>query len=646
MSRWQLRAIYLFSHDGRRRDMTFDLNAVNVITGPAGSGKSAICEVIDYCFGADECHIPDLVREATSWPSILLSNGTTEVLLARRMPPPNQLSSDEIFLSFGSALEIPTSADALHRTTNTGTLLRQLEQLIGIGNVRTEVFGTSRKSNRISARSVVPFLLQSDDVIINKTVLFRGGQDERRNSIIDSFPYFLDVTDEATIGKEQELRRLIAQRTAEERRIALADRQRDILALSLRTIATEAQGVGLIDISAQDATVHGLRAALQSVASWSPEQDGGGGGGTNRLTELTNHERQLHNERSRLLNEINESREAFQEASQFVTTTERQQRRLQVVDLFSSGDAAIETCPVCSNKIMQHTETLAHVRAAYRQLQLQLRSAERERPQIDDYISTLQTRIDDLSSKLEIVTAQLRTVVRESGSIQENLDLNQRRMRIVGRVSYYLEIADEVEVPPSTAHLDALNLRIAGLQDELDASNKLDRLQDAQRQVGMSADSILEDLPFASPYPERSVYLNTRDLTTGVLTEQRRISMRDIGSDENYLSLHMSIALGLQRYFKLHNRPVPGFIVFDQLSRPFYPPDKRPEIVSTHTDADRGALKQYFDVLFKEVAAQKDLQIIVLEHAFFADDDRFVKAVGSRYLDPEKLIPEGWPQVK
>jgi hypothetical protein len=644
MSRWQLRGIYLFSHDGRRRDITFDLNAVNIITGPSGSGKSAICEIIDYCFGASECHIPDLVREATSWPSILLSNGSTEVFVARRMPPPNQLSSDEIFISFGSALEIPASTDALRRTTNAGTLLRQLEQLIGIGNVKTEVFGANRRSNRISARSVVPFLLQSDDVIINKTVLFRGGQVDRRDSIIDSFPYFLGVTDEATIGKEQDLRRLIGQRAAEERRIALADRQRDILALGLRSIASEAQSVGLIDISVQDASVERLRAALQSVASWRPDQDGASG--NDRLTELTDHERRLHNERSRLLTQISELREAFQEASQFVTTTERQQRRLQVVDLFGSGDMPIETCPVCSNTITQHTETLGHVREAYRQLQLQLRSAERERPQIDDYISTLQTRIDSLSSELQIVTAQLRAVVRESGSIQENLDLNQRRMRVAGRISYYLEIADEVEAPPSTAHLDVLNLRIAELQDELDASNKMDRLQDAQRQVGMSADDILEDLPFASPYPERSVYLNTRDLTTGVLTEQRRISMRDIGSDENYLSLHMSIALGLQRYFKLHDRPVPGFIVFDQLSRPFYPPDKRPEIVSTHTDADRGALRQYFDVLFKEVAGQQDLQIIVLEHAFFADDDRFVKAVGSRYLDPEKLIPEGWPTVK
>jgi hypothetical protein len=121
--------------------------------------------------------------------------------------------------------------------------------------------------------------------------------------------------------------------------------------------------------------------------------------------------------------------------------------------------------------------------------------------------------------------------------------------------------------------------------------------------------------------------------------------MRDIGSDENYLSLHVAVALGLQRYFKTHTRPVPGFVVFDQLSRPFYPPDRMPGVITTRSDAERGELRRYFDVLFKEVESQGDLQIIVLEHAYFADDERFVRAVGDRFLETEKLIPAGWPVV-
>jgi len=160
-----------------------------------------------------------------------------------------------------------------------------------------------------------------------------------------------------------------------------------MLALSLRSIATEAQNVGLIDISFRTPPSNACAPpAIRCVLEAGPRRPGG----NDRLTELTDHERRLRNERSRLLTEISELREAFQEASQFVTTTSASSgacsgRSLRV------QRRGHRTCPVCSNKIMQHTETLAHVRAAYRQLQLQLLTAERERPQIDDYISTLQT---------------------------------------------------------------------------------------------------------------------------------------------------------------------------------------------------------------------------------------------------------------
>lgn len=643
MSRWQLRAVLLYSHDSRRKDIFFDLNAVNIITGPSGSGKSAICEIIDYCLGSDQCHVPGVVRDASSWVSILLANDSTEAFIARRIPPADQLSSEETYISFGTHLDLPKAASGLTGTTNVSTMLRRLEQILGIGNVVTEVFGAPRPPKKVTARNITPFLIQDDDVIINKTVLLRGAQDDRRMSIIDTFPYFLGTVDEGTIAKEQDLRRLTTQYAAEERRIASLESQRDTTALALRGIAAEAQQVGLFDLSIQDASIESLRTGLQKVSEYVPAQDGDGEG--DRLTALTNTEKRLWSERVRLMAELAELREAHQEASTFVTTTERQQRRLQVVDLFSTGDKPNEVCPVCANPIMQQTETLGSVRAAYRELQGQLRSAERERPQIDEYIGTLQARIDGVSREMSIVRAQLVAVRRESTAVQEQLDVAQRRMRVAGRVSYFLEVSDQAQTVPNKDQLGILEARIAELREELDNTNKMDRLQDAQQQVAFAANDVLGSLPFAALYPQREVYLNTRDLSAGIRTAQRRIPMRDIGSDENYLSLHVAVALGLQRYFKTHTRPVPGFIVFDQLSRPFYPPDKMPGVITTRSDAERGELRKYFDVLFKEVENQGDLQIIVLEHAYFADDKRFIKAVGKRYLETEKLIPKDWPGV-
>jgi hypothetical protein len=522
-------------------------------------------------------------------------------------------------------------------------MLRRLEQLLGIGDAVTEVFGATRPLKKVTARNITPFLLQDDDVIINKTVLLRGAQDDRRMSIVDTFPYFLGAVNEDTIAREQELRRLTGQYAAEERRITSLEKHRDTTALGLRGIASEAQQVGLFDGSIENASIETLTAALQKVARYTPAQQGEGEG--DRLTDLSNAETRLSRQRLQLLTELEQLREAHKEASLFVTTTERQQKRLQVVDLFNTIDQPIEICPVCANPIMVHTETLASVRSAYSELQGQLRSAERERPQIDKYIAALEERIADVSRQTAIIKAQLFAVRRQSATVQEQLDLTQRRMRVAGRVSYFLEVAEEAEVTPNTEQLRSLGTRIAELREELDNASKLDRLQDAQERVAFAANDILNDLPFADLYPQRAVYVNTRDLSAGIITAQRRIPMRDIGSDENYLSLHVAVALGLQRYFKINNRPVPGFVVFDQLSRPFYPPDQMPGVITTRSDEERGELRKYFDVIFKEVEIQGDLQIIVLEHAYFADDERFVRAVGNRVLETEKLIPADWPLV-
>lgn len=641
MNRWQLRAVVLYSHDSRRRDIFFDLNAVNIVVGRSGSGKSALCEIIDYCLGSGECHIPGVVREASSWTGILLATSSTQVFVARRTPPVDQLSSEETYVSFGAHVDLPTNAEDLTGTTNVSTMLRRLEQLVGIGNALTETFGANRPVRKVTARNLTPFLLQSDDVIINKTVLFRGAQDEHRFSIIDTFPYFLGVVDESMIAKEQDLRRLTSQALAEERRIVQQERLRDSAALSLRSIATEAQQVGLLDLAVADASVETLRKALHGIADWVPSDVGEEG--SDRLSELGAQENWLRNQRIELLSEMESLRDAYKEASAFVTTAESQQRRLQVVELFHVNGGPTAACPVCANPLMRNTETLANVRAAYAELQSQLRSAERERPQIDLYMVGLKERFDTVSKQLAITRTQLKAIDRESEAIQHNLDLSQRRMRVVGRISYFMEVAEDAEAAPSTDHLHNLKARIAELREELDSSNKLDRLVEAQQQVALSATEVLNELPFTALYPQRTVYVNTRDLSAGILTAQRRIPMRDIGSDENYLSLHVAVSLGLHRYFKIHERPVPGFLIFDQLSRPFYPPDEMPGVVTTNSDAERGELRRYFDVLFQEVKSQGDFQIIVLEHAFFADDQRFIAAVGDRFFETDKLIPADWP---
>jgi predicted AAA+ superfamily ATPase len=54
----QILDIVLYSHRGDIRRIPFRPDRVNIITGGNRAGKTALIEIVDYCLGSSECHIP------------------------------------------------------------------------------------------------------------------------------------------------------------------------------------------------------------------------------------------------------------------------------------------------------------------------------------------------------------------------------------------------------------------------------------------------------------------------------------------------------------------------------------------------------------------------------------------------------------
>jgi hypothetical protein len=153
---------------------------------------------------------------------------------------------------------------------------------------------------------------------------------------------------------------------------------------------------------------------------------------------------------------------------------------------------------------------------------------------------------------------------------------------------------------------------------------------------------VLKKLPFDANYRDVQIMFDARKVKVQFVRASRVYDLRDIGGDESYLSGRVSTLFGLHRVFAQGVRPVPGVLIFDQISRPFYSPESNPGQVRI-SSSERIDLKQYFDVLFQEVEEQKTLQIIVLEHAYFTDDERYVNAVKTQWDQSNKLIPFDWP---
>ncbi len=56
-------------------------------------------------------------------------------------------------------------------------------------------------------------------------------------------------------------------------------------------------------------------------------------------------------------------------------------------------------------------------------------------------------------------------------------------------------------------------------------------------------------------------------------------------------------------------------------------------------------MRKHIDFLILETARRRGLQVLLIEHAYFADDPRFVSATRQRWTRASKqaLIPLDWP---
>ena len=81
----QIRSISVYSGDGERRYVSFRLGALNIVTGAPKTGKSALLEIVDYCWGRAECTVPEgEIRKSVSWFAVHFDNDGEGILIARQ----------------------------------------------------------------------------------------------------------------------------------------------------------------------------------------------------------------------------------------------------------------------------------------------------------------------------------------------------------------------------------------------------------------------------------------------------------------------------------------------------------------------------------------------------------------------------------
>lgn len=464
---------------------------------------------------------------------------------------------------------------------------------------------------------------------------------EKARDIKATMPFFLGAVDQESVLAERRLRQLEAALDRLERDAQVRGRSRGRTAERSMALLSQATTLGLTSAPPSDASDQLLLGLLRKVSDAPLAQVEPPDGDDLAI---------LEEERSALVRELQEVRErrralkqAIKEASGYGIAVSGQSHKLGLVQHLKLDSGK---CPVCEAENPAGRAMADQIRASLAIVSNEVTAVNRLRPELLSEAVRLDDDIGSKSLRLREVEAQVSAIIRQTEDAAKTTSLMQERALVVGRVHQFLEMTTQ-DSDVSSSNFASLQHEIAQLRDKVDPEAKRERLRDAENMIGNYATQMLSELPTEVPASNsRLLFFATPKVTLIEPARRAALTLAEIGSDQNYLAIHLAVAFSLQRHFERINAPVPGLIVIDQISRPYYPEGGDEKGLEEMTrDSDRLAMRRIVRFLFDETARQTGLQIILIEHAFIGDDAEYVGAVKGRWTSRtnEKLIPPDWP---
>jgi hypothetical protein len=643
----QILDVVLYSHDGRHRRLPLKLGRVNVITGASKTGKSALIDVVDYCFGADECRVPEgPIRRRVGWFGLRLQVDDSQMFVARRCPAPRANSSEDCYVDFGTTVDVPPGA-VLRQTTNKRGLIGLLTTHAGIKeNIHEPPPGQTRGTLSATIRHAVALCFQPQDEIIRRQQLFHNADDNYfAQALKDTLPYFLGAVDDDFVRRREELRKLREQLRSIDRRLAEIASLRGQGVSKADALLAQARDVGLATSTPQnwEETVAALRvvAATPVVDIDAPTQDGV------EFARLGEQRRALLDEQRRIREEIAAARSLQKDESSFSIEAREQTARLKSIGIFD-GMTPGQNCPLCAHALepTAQSPSVADIAATLATVSTRLQSVTAGAPQVEKAISELEDRARLLQDALANNRGQMEAVRAANDQVAKARDEATKRAHILGRVSLYLESMPDL---PDTKALEEqaadLRKKIGVAENDLSYEQIRERLESILSILGQRMTAWARGLELEhSKFPLR---LDLKKLTIIADTSDGPVPMERMGSGENWVGYHLIAHLALHQWFVERKRPVPGFVFFDQPSQVYFPPEKVVDgSVAAVSDDDRQAVSRMFKLVFDAVAeVAPGFQVVITEHADI-DDERYQSAIVERWRGGLKLVPDDWPTAQ
>jgi len=581
-----------FKNGSNPREINFEKNKVNVITGGSGTGKSSILSIIDYCMLSTNARIPEkAINENILWYGINFNINDKHFTIVRKRPE-NNVGSKEVYFS-GIGI-IPQ--DTPIQNNDVTQVKSVIEKEFNIDENFKMPYGGKyiTAGSKISYRYFLLFNTLSEDTISHTNTFFDYDLYDR-NKYVEAleriFYLALGVDDVGNVLAREKMESLEKELSKNEKKRKALDKEELLFSKQIQSLILKAQEYDLIErklFTSEDGQLR-LKSLINNF----------------EITETYTNNLENSDELNKL------KRTAWRR----IRNLERFQAEYEIYKANLKKDYDSLRPIQYLNENFQHLIPTLEVKTFLKSLEESLKKVKIEISKKVSLSTNVKSEIQALKKEIARLDEQLEKYPTKTNDFKDGV----QKYIFLGELKAQLNFYEDKWNIEESLFLDSnIEKDIELLKETIQDNNVKRRLM--LNDLESSIQSYYDSSKSMGVYTGYKVYFDVKEKSLKVRKPNEHVSFT-MGSKSNYMFLHLFLFLGLHEHFINQKiKFVPQFLFLDQPSQPYYEGKSEREKGILEVDDDKVKLQDAFTLLDKFIhkmshTFDQDFQIILLEHA-------------------------------
>ncbi|MFM2605271.1 DUF3732 domain-containing protein [Vibrio diabolicus] len=562
---------------GKSHSVKFE-QGLNIITGRSSTGKSALIEIFDYCFGSSEFNIPEgVITKSCQMYFVLINLAETKLLLGRK----NRSSSafiKEFENNHFDNRDVMLSDFGGDNFLTLKNFKQELNGYFGLDITDTDLDVSSsyyrgKKKPSPSVRSFMSFLLQHQNLVANKhAVFYRFDEKEKREQAIEHFKIFLGLVDQNyfLISKEIDLYK------TELRKLELSAPRVDALRLKnkekLRILFEQYEvltGLPIEKITVDKAYTNPVK-WLEEIQNIEVKVDSSSTANSQFIVSK-------EKERNKLICELRAEEKVYRDLCASISATSNYEEVISNSGIPLEVNEHVTKCPVCASESDLLEDESNALGDAIEWLNTELiktpfvhRSFLSKRENVIKNIREKRNKLKDIDEKISAIEKQNKELKKRNSLLEQ---VTKLKLKIEAQLELLIEITPTSDLKEQ---IKKLRKKIKDKESKLSAYNVEKHMADIEVFINDTMNAVGENLDFEKDYKPINLKFSptTFDIWYEPLGEKdKKIYLRSMGSGANWLYTHLALFLSLQGLFCKYKEKclIPPILFLDQPTQVYFP---------------------------------------------------------------------------